>query len=382
MRRLLIYLLIPALLLAAFLYGRAGRVGVPMQESVTVSQALGEIPDAGFTRALQQRAFNFPEDHGPHPGYQTEWWYFTGNLSTAQGRSFGYQLTFFRMALTPQAPARASHWGADQVYMAHFALTDLDGSRFIFAERFSRAALGLAGAGGQPLSVWLEDWSARQTAVSPWSVKLVAADGTTSIDLDLASMKKVILNGDEGLSRKGRAAGNASYYYSIPRLATRGTLTVAGKRFEVSGLSWLDREWSTSALAGDQAGWDWFALQLDDGRDLMYYQLRKKDGGADPFSAGTLSAPDGTRRRLTSAEVRLKPTDWWTSAVSGTRYPAKWRITVPGEGLDLEVIPRLTNQELLTSFRYWEGAVTVKAVAGSALGGKGYLEMTGYGASR
>jgi predicted secreted hydrolase len=382
MRRGLLYLLIPALLLAVFLYGRGGWVPVPMQESVTVSQALGDLPEAGFTRALNPRIFQFPEDHGPHPGYQTEWWYFTGNLSTAQGRSFGYQLTFFRMALAPQAPARDSHWGTDQLYMAHFALSDVDGNRFIFAERFSRAALGLAGAGGEPLSIWLENWSASQTAASPWSMKLVAADGTASLDLDLTSIKKVILNGEEGLSRKGRAAGNASYYYSIPRLATRGTLSVAGKRYEVSGLSWLDREWSTSALAGDQAGWDWFAIQLDDGRDLMYYQLRKKDGSADPFSAGTLSVPDGSRRRLTSAEVQLKPTDWWTSAASGTRYPAKWRITVPGEGLDLEVIPRLANQELLTSFRYWEGAVTVRAVAGSALGGKGYLEMTGYGASR
>ena len=380
MRRLLIYLLCPALLLAAFHTYRARRVPVPAQGGFTVSQALGGIPQAGFARALTPRAFHFPEDHGPHPQYQTEWWYFTGNLQDSRGRRFGYQLTFFRMALAPHAPARLSRWGADQVYLAHFALTDEEGKRFRFAERFSRAALGLAGAGGRPLSVWLEDWSARETSASPWSMKLVAADAGASLDLDLASLKPVVLNGERGLSRKGSGPGNASYYYSIPRLASRGTLTVGGERFQVSGLSWLDREWGTSALSGTQVGWDWFALQLDDGRDLMFYRLRDKDGGADPCSAGILTAKDGSTRQLGAADVRLQATGWWTSPASGTRYPARWRVTVPGERIDLEVVPRLAGQELLASFRYWEGAVSVRGMGNSVPGGSGYLEMTGYGA--
>jgi len=378
MRRLAIYLLLPALLLAAVLYLRSRQVSVPTEQDLKVSQALGGIPAAGFARALSPRAFHFPEDHGPHPEYQTEWWYFTGNLETSQGRRFGYQLTFFRMALAPGAPARLSRWGADQVYMAHCAVTDVDGKRFVFSERFSRAALGLAGAGGAPFAVWLEDWSARQTSASPWSLKLVAAEGGASLDLDLASLKPVVLNGTKGLSRKGRAPGNASYYYSIPRLATRGTLTLGGERFQVSGLSWLDREWSTSALAGDQAGWDWFALQLGDGRDLMFYRLRKKDGSADPFSGGTLTAADGSSRRLSAAEVQLTVAEWWKSPASGTRYPSRWRLKVPGEGVDLEILPRLAGQELLGSFRYWEGAVSVRGMGNSGLDGSGYLEMTGY----
>ena len=378
MRRTLIFLLLSALFLTAVLYLRARQVSLPVQQGVNLSQALGGIPEAGFARALSPHLFHFPKDHGPHPEFQTEWWYFTGNLETSQGRRFGYQLTFFRMALAPGAPARPSRWGADQVYMAHCAVTDVNGKRFIFAERFSRAALGLAGAGGDPFAVWLEDWSARETSPSPWSLKLIAAEGGATLDLELASLKPVVLNGEKGLSRKGGAPGNASYYYSIPRLATRGELTLGGERFQVSGLSWLDREWGTSALAGDQAGWDWFALQLGDGRDLMFYRLRKKDGSADPFSGGTLTAADGSSRRLSAAEVRLSVVEWWTSPASGTRYPSRWRLSIPGEGIDLEVLPRLAGQELLGSFRYWEGAVSVKGMGTSALAGSGYLEMTGY----
>jgi predicted secreted hydrolase len=380
MRRLLIFLLLPALLLAALVYLRAGRDSkAPAAESLSVSQALGGVPQQGFARALAPRPFSFPEDHGPHPAYKTEWWYYTGNLATRQGRRFGYQLTFFRLALAPHAPKRQSRWAADQIYMAHFALTDVDGKRFTSAERFSRAALGLAGAGGAPLSVWLEDWSVRQTAAEPWSVKLAAVDSGVSIDLDLKSSKPVVLNGERGLSRKGGEPGNASYYYSIPRLASRGTIRLAGEQFQVTGVSWLDREWSTSALSPDQAGWDWFALQLDDGRDLMYYQLRKTDGSADPFSGGTLVAADGSAKRLSREQLQLTPTQWWTSPASKIRYPSRWHLAVPGERIDLEVAPRLPNQELLTSFRYWEGAVAVKGMNAFTSDGTGYLEMTGYG---
>ncbi|MBU5613802.1 lipocalin-like domain-containing protein [Geomonas azotofigens] len=350
------------------------------QETFSVAQALGGAAAPGFSRAENPRHFFFPADHGPHAGFRNEWWYFTGNLRTADGRRFGYQLTFFKTLLTPVAVARESAWATNQVYMAHFAVTDVAGKRYRFAERFSRAALGLAGAGGDPLSLRLEDWTVRQSSPRPWGVRLTAAEPDFAVDFDLVSVKPEILNGEGGLSRKGATPGNASYYYSIPRMATSGTIRIGKERFAVSGISWLDREWSTSALEQNQVGWDWFALQFDDGRDLMFYQLRRRDGGSDPFSGGTLVAADGRSRNLTRDEVQLEVVSWWQSPASGVRYPSLWRLRIPSQGLYLEVVPRLAGQELLTGFRYWEGAVAVRGLNGSP-GGSGYLEMTGYSAA-
>jgi predicted secreted hydrolase len=345
---------------------------------VNVTQALGGKADEGFTRAVVPRRFTFPIDHGPHPGFRTEWWYFTGNLKTRQGQSFGYQLTFFRMAIKPVPVARSSRWGANDIFMAHFAISDIDGKRFYHAERFSRDALGLAGAGGKPLVVRLEDWYARETGAKPWSMQLAARDGRVATELTVRSISPVVLNGEEGLSRKGSEPGNASYYYSIPRMDTSGIIRIGEETFPVSGLSWLDREWSTSALEENQVGWDWFALHLDDGRSLMFYRMRRSDGSADPLSSGTLVAADGSSRHLTKKEVQLTSDDSWTSPASGTRYPSRWRLRVPGEHLDLEITPRLAGQELLASFRYWEGAVAVRGMAPGSPGGSGYVEMTGY----
>lgn len=351
--------------------GEPGRV-------VSVAEALGGSPGSGFARATAVRRFSFPADHGPHPGFRAEWWYFTGNLKTAEGRRFGYQLTFFRVALKPEPAARKSRWGAHEVYMAHFAVTDVAGKKFHHAERFSRAALGLAGAGGSPLAVRLEDWSAVETAANPWSMQLAARDGDLAVDLNVSSLTPVVLNGDGGLSRKGSKPGNASYYYSIPRMETSGAIRIGAETFAVSGLSWLDREWSTSALEQNQVGWDWFALQLDDGRSVMFYRLRRDDGTIDPFSSGTLVAADGTFRHLAGEEVQAAATAWWTSPASGTRYPSRWRLQVPKEQLDLEIVPLLADQELLTSVRYWEGAVAVREVSAGHPVGSGYVEMTGY----
>jgi len=342
-----------------------------------ISEMLGGPAAEGFARADTPRRFAFPEDHGPHAGFRNEWWYFTGNLKSTGGRSFGYQLTFFRVALNPEPALRSSAWGANEVFMAHFALTDIDGKRFRYAERFSRAALGLAGAGGRPLAVRLEDWSALERSASPWSMKLSAAEADMAIELDVRSVKREILNGQEGLSRKSGTPGNSSYYYSIPRMETDGVIRVGKESFRVSGLSWLDREWSTSALERDQVGWDWFALHLEDGRDLMFYRLRRRDGSTDPYSSGTLVAADGTSRHLELSEVDLKVARWWTSPTTGVRYPSLWRMQIPSRKLDLTITPRLANQELVTGFRYWEGAVAVQGAAGS-VGGSGYLEMTGY----
>ena len=364
-------------LLGLWQFRRASKNVPEQRETFSVARALGGAAAPGYLRAQMPRRFSFPQDHGPHPGFRNEWWYFTGNLQSADGRRFGYQLTFFKTALTPGTVSRESAWGTNQVFMAHFAVTDVAGKRFRFAERFSRATLGLAGAGGVPLAIRLEDWAAEQISARPFGVKLIATEPDMAIDLHLNSVKPEILNGEGGLSRKSATPGNASYYYSIPRMSTSGTIRIGRERYLVTGLSWLDREWSTSALEREQVGWDWFAMHLADGRDLMFYQLRRRDGASDPFSGGTLVAADGSARMLKREDVQLEVVSWWESPESGARYPSKWHLRVPSEKISLEIAPRLANQELLTGFRYWEGAVAVRGLEGSP-GGSGYLEMTGY----
>jgi predicted secreted hydrolase len=337
---------------------------------------------AGFARAEGPRPLEFPADHGPHPDYQTEWWYYTGNLETSDGRHFGYQLTFFRRALMPPAQRqdRPSNWATDQVYMGHFALTDVAGGRYRAFERFSRGAAGLAGAQAAPYHVWLEDWSVEE--VEPNVVRLRAAQDGLSIDLLLTDRKGPILQGDGGYSQKGPEPGNASYYYSQTRLDSSGTVQVADTTYQVSGLSWMDHEFSTSALAPDQIGWDWFALHLDDGSELMVFQIRKADGSVDPFSSGTLVAPDGSTRHLSRDDFQIRVSDMWRSPRSGATYPAQWTVTVPAVGLTLELEPYLADQELNVSYAYWEGAVRISGEqAGSAISGSGYVEMTGYASS-
>jgi predicted secreted hydrolase len=375
-RRLLLAVMVSGVLAPVLFLALRSRPGAK-GPGAAVGQVLGGPAAAGFRRADKPHPFRFPQDHGAHPGFRNEWWYFTGNLHSADGRSFGYQLTFFRVALLPHPVIRASRWGSNEIFMAHFAVTDIGGRSFHFAERFSRAALGLSGAGGEPLTVHLEDWSAVATSARPWGMKLSAADADMAIALDLSSLTPEILNGDAGLSRKSETPGNASYYYSLPRMKTSGVIRVGQERLPVTGLSWLDREWSTSALETDQVGWDWFALQLADGRDLMFYRLRRRNGGMDPFSSGTLVFPDGSSRTVRADQVRLGVTRWWTSPASGARYPSRWRMAIPAADLDLEIVPKLSAQELTGTFRYWEGAITVRAASGAALG-SGYLEMTGY----
>ncbi|WP_306533148.1 lipocalin-like domain-containing protein [Geobacter sp.] len=381
MRRGPVLLVAVALLCAAALvWLLAGGRSAPRREpGISVADALGGSPPEGFLRASTPRSFQFPADHGPHPGFRTEWWYFTGNLAAAGGRRFGYQLTFFRVALSPVPSKRASRWGANDIIMGHFALTDVEERRFHHFERFSRSALGLAGAGGRPLRVWLEDWSATEVGEKPWRMRLTAREGDVAVDLTVTANRPVALNGDGGLSQKSGEPGNASYYYSLPRMETAGTVTAGGETATVTGLSWLDREWSTSALGPDQAGWDWFALQLDDGRDVMFYRLRRRDGGTEPWSSGTLVEADGSYRHLTREDVRIDVLQWWRSPASGVRYPSRWRFNVPAANIDLEITPRIPDQELLVTVRYWEGAVKMQSRAPGGPRGSGYVEMTGYG---
>lgn len=347
---------------------------------------LGGGPAEGYEQATQPRAFDFPADHGPHPGFRNEWWYVTGNLAGQDpGEAYGFQLTFFRISLAPPGvmpSGRQSRWATDQLYMAHFALTDIDGGSFHAFERFRRPVLGLAGAQAKPFRVWLDDWSLEgpeEAAGSDlWPLRIRARQGGAGIRLQLSDLKGRILQGDRGYSPKGEEPGNASFYYSYPRLQARGTVTVDGRSRPVTGTAWLDREWSTSALGRDVAGWDWFSLQLDDGRELMLYQLRRRDGSPDPSSDATLIAADGSSRRLGREEISLEVQDRWRAA-DGVTYPARWRLRLPGENLDVFVTPRLENQELRLTVRYWEGTVEVQGTSdGEPVSGAGYAELTGY----
>ncbi len=346
-----------------------------------------EAVPSGFELVQEPRAFEFPRDHGPHPTFRHEWWYVTGHLDARTGEHFGFELTFFRFALTPPTssdePAGTSAWRTRQIYMAHFAITDLDRRAFHASERLARDALGMSGAQASPFRVWLDDWflgtPPNDTGASGSSYwQLTAADAGYSLDLQLRSVTPPVLNGDAGLSRKSDEPGAASYYYSMPRLAALGTLQRDGKRFDVDGLAWLDREWGSGALSASQQGWDWFALQLDDGSTLMFYALRSRDGGRDPHSAGTWFAPDGTTHALASDDVQIEASEHWQSPHGG-RYPARWRLRVKSLALDVDIQPRLADQELDTSTRYWEGAATVAGTRAAAkIAGRAYVELVGY----
>lgn len=346
-------------------------------EQLSVSELLGPTDTAGYERALEPREFSFPADHGPHPGFRTEWWYYTGNLTDQDGRRFGYQLTFFQTAVVPESAERDSNWGTERVYMAHFSLTDIESEAFHSHERFARGAVGLAGVRSQPFEVWVEDWSASQDSAG--TMRLRASEDDVELDLRLAPGRPPILQGDDGLSQKGSQPGNASYYYSLTRMPSEGRLRIGERAFRVSGSSWMDREWSTSVLEEGQVGWDWFALQLEGGRDLMVYQLRRADGSAHPLSSGTLVEADGGSRPLTSADFQLRILEHWVSPSSGASYPSAWRLSLPAEALELTVRPVLADQELRHTFRYWEGAVEALGSDGNGpLAGRGYVELTGY----
>ncbi len=337
----------------------------------------------GFSRVEGPSALTFPADHGSHDAYQTEWWYFTGNLDSNSGRHFGYQLTFFRRALLPEqmrASDRPSAWKTDHIYMAHFALTDVDGDSFKAEERFSRGAAGLAGVETAPFSVWLEDWQVVET--SPDSFSLHASQEGRALTLELVDVKGVVLQGEQGYSQKGPEPGNASTYYSLTRLQSSGQIEIGGETFQVTGSSWMDHEYSTSALSAGQVGWDWFSVQLDDGSELMLFQIRRDDGSVDPFSSGTLILADSTVINLNRDAFEIAVEEQWRSPHSDAEYPAQWTITIPGHELTLSLKPYLADQELMVSYAYWEGAVRVNGSrSGQPVSGVGYVELTGYSRS-
>jgi predicted secreted hydrolase len=342
---------------------------------IALSPALGQ-----FERALPGYRYQFPRDYFGHPDYQTEWWYYTGNLQTANGRKFGFELTFFRQGVS-RGPAAASAWDVRDIYIAHFAVSDLGAKRFFHTERVNRAGPGIAGASEALEKVWNGNWSAAWTAGGE---RLAAVADSFALDLTLLPQKPPVVHGENGVSQKSGEAGRASHYFSETRLAASGSITAAASRYAVTGLAWMDHEFFTSQLDSNQTGWDWLSVQLDDHSELMLFHLRRQDGTIDPFSAGTFVDRLGRSTHLHSEDFELEPAgDIWTSPQTGAGYPTRWKIQVPSLGVSLEVTTALPSQELVSSAQvspsYWEGATLVRGSRNAAdVRGVGYLEMTGY----
>lgn len=365
-----------------------GEDSVP-ETGLSLTSLLGGGED-GFARAEGPRPFRFPEDHGPHPDFRTEWWYFTGNLKDTAGKEFGYQLTFFRSGLRPPGmdAMRKSPWAAGDAYMAHFALSEISAGRFHARERFSRAAMGLAGAeagAGRPFRVWLEDWKGASESADGgfFPLRLKAGQGGVSLDLLLNSSRPMVLQGDRGFSRKGPEPGNASFYYSYTRMPSNGYVTTPDGAFSVSGESWMDREWGSSILSPGMAGWEWFGLRLADSTEYLFFRLR--GGGLDAvredstvFDYGMRIDAQGAGRTLGATEMEARILGRWKSP-RGKTYPLRWLIKIPSDTLEMEISPALENQELNLSITYWEGAIRVQArKPGRMVPGEGYMELTGY----
>ena len=351
---------------------------------INLGQALSD-EEGHYATVTPGRKFVFPADHGEHPDFKTEWWYFTGNLRDQAGTAYGYQLTFFRAGLPSPADVASSPWSSADVMMAHFAVSDGQEMTFHPYERFSRRALELAGVrqDEQGLEVWLESWRLHRSAGGRWTLRAeeTLPDGSPlALELELSESKPPVLQGQDGYSSKGPRPEHSSYYVSLTRLATRGRLTFGERQVDVEGLSWFDHEWSSSAMAPGLVGWDWFSLQLEDGWDLMLYLLRYEDGRLEPASSGTLVAPDGETTRLSLADFQVEVEDRRTSP-RGVSYPSLWTVTLPSRSLVLRLAPRLSDQEMDSGVPYWEGAVTVEGEReGKPLGGSGFVEMTGYAA--
>ncbi len=375
-RRVLALLGAGALVGVALMHGRRRE---PAPDGISAALRDG-ADNAGFERVLGPREFVFPRDHAAHPSFRHEWWYVTGHLRDDARAEYGFQFTFFRYALVPEILAAASRWRARELVLAHCAVSDIGKQRFHHATRCARAALDLAGAAVDTPRVWIGDWQLRWREPQAddderWS--LHAETAQVSLELALRPRKDIVLQGDRGYSQKSDERGNASSYYSMPRLAVDGRLRLGSRKASVTGTAWLDREWGTSALGREQQGWDWFALQFDDGRELSFYRLRRRDGRTDPHSRGVAIARDGSVRPLGAHEVEMTPLRWWRSPSTGLRYPLDWRVRSAAAGVDLTLRARLDAQEWPGDLRYWEGQVAV-VEAGGATTGLGYLELTGY----
>jgi predicted secreted hydrolase len=354
-----------------------------MKSSLAFAAALLLLSVAGgqqYRVALPGYRYEFPRDHFSHPDFQTEWWYYTGNVRSADGHRFGFELTFFRQAVD-RDPTKISTWNVRDLYLAHLALSDLDRRAFYHAERLNRSGPGIAGVSQKESRIWNGNWRI------DWSddqQTLQATDNRFTLQFHLRSEKPPIIHGENGVSQKAEGPGRASHYISLTRLNTQGHITLGAKQFEVSGLAWMDHEFFTHQLEAGQAGWDWFSLQFDDHTELMLFRIRRQDGSLDPYSSGTFVDAQGRSMHLRESDFDLRPlTEHWKSPATNANYPIHWRITIPKLHLDFETQTLLPSQELTGSSRlapnYWEGSIEMNGKkSGTPVTGVGYFEMTGY----
>jgi predicted secreted hydrolase len=334
----------------------------------------------GFVLADGSHPLAFPADFGAHEDFQTEWWYYTGNLQTSEGRHFGFELTIFRIGLVPLTTAlpKDSKWYSHSLYFAHFAISDIASDRFYAFERYSRPGPGLAGAQATPYRVWLEDWTITEQTSGMY--RLQATQENIALDLTLSDEMGVVLQGKNGFTRGGENPTNTAYYYSQPRLHADGSLQINAASYVVNGWAWKDHEFSSGVLDKNQIGWDWFSLQFEDGRALMLYQLRNRDGSPSDFSSGTFIASDGTPTTLQNTGFEIGVLDTWKSPHTQGVYPAAWEIHLDKPNCQLNVEPWMSDQELhFPAVTYWEGAVRFEGTCdGRPVAGNGYIELTGY----
>jgi predicted secreted hydrolase len=335
---------------------------------------------AQYKPALPGYQYQFPRDHFSHPDFQTEWWYYTGNVKTADGHRFGFELTFFREAVT-RDPVTNAVWDIRDVYAAHLALSDLDGGHFYHSERSNRAGPGIAGVSESDGRIWNGNWEIQWQGDDQ---KLQAVDDRFALRFKMHSEKPPVIHGENGISQKGSHAGEASHYISLTRLATSGTIELNGQELVVSGLAWMDHEFFTDQLEANQTGWDWLSLQLDNNTEIMLFNLRRKDGSIDEHSAGTYIDANGKTTNLKHADFVLQPTaETWTSPSTRATYPIHWKIAIPRLQIAMDATTPLASQELTSKGKlsptYWEGAITLRGMQQEKpLAGVGYLEMTGY----
>ena len=341
--------------------------------------------DKKFEKAIDPREFTFPHDHGPHKAFKTEWWYYTGNLEDEDSNEFGYQITIFRNGLEPEKDSpkpKNNKWQSKQVYMAHFAISDIDNKKFYSFEKYSRDSVALAGAKAEPHQVWLKNWSIKSfdnKEGETFPVLITAKEKDIELQLELDPVKPITLQGLNGLSQKTQGLGNASYYYSISKLASVGNIKIKDKTYKVKGYSWLDREWSTSSLGDNLVGWDWFALQLSNDIEIMYYRLRDGEGGSDPHSSGVIIDSEGQSHSFSYKDIKLKEKGYFHSSYSDAKYPINWSMEIPKIDLNINIKSNLKDQEHRNQYPYYEGSVSINGkFADKKIAGKGYMELVGY----
>jgi predicted secreted hydrolase len=342
--------------------------------------AMGSRAENPWRLSLPGWNYEFPGDHFSHPEFKTEWWYFTGNLRDTDGKRYGYQLTFFRQGIRPLSVRgkTTSRFICDELKFAHFAVSDPNTGRFRFVQKTSRGAFGEAGFAQGDRVAWIDEWSLK--LLPDGAMQFGATMKDASLSLTAKPSKRWVIHGENGISQKADGEGRASHYYSGTRLRTHGDLALDGRELAVAGTSWFDQEWATNQLTAEQVGWNWFAIQMSDGSELMLYQMRLRDGTLDPNSSGTIVSNNGQTHHLRRDDYTLTPTRWWKSSATKARYPIAWRLRIPALELDAEITTPLERQELeLPPIAYWEGMIDINGTrAGQPIRGEGYMELTGY----